>query len=364
MIGPALSLVSLRLYPLTAARAVARAVGVGPKGGTDDGQNDPLAPVGSPHHVGRGGIRPGTRRDPSAAGAEVPKEIPLYAGTAPGSEKWDWTERTTITGAGRPIVTDVVRPVLQCYPAEKGKAVGAAMIVAPGGGFRALMMSYEGADIARRLSAMGVDAFILKYRLVHGPAVQGDPAVQAVIKLAADDGRQAVRLARERAGEFGYRPDRVGMIGFSAGGMVTSEALFGPAETRPNFAALIYGAGRVQEVTSPAPPCSSRSRPTTRCRPGGRSRCSPPTARARAWPSCTSSRRARTASSTRGAAPTISWTAWKNGSRPTSCSRSNRTAPTPRPTCQAQRRRASLASGTRKRGIVIRQHPRPCRRDR
>ena len=65
-------------------------------------------------------------------------------------------------------MTDVVRPVLLHYPAEKGKAVGAAMIVAPGGGFRALMMSYEGADIARRLNAMGVDAFVLKYRLIHG----------------------------------------------------------------------------------------------------------------------------------------------------------------------------------------------------
>ena len=191
----------------------------------------------------------------SAPEQKFANEIPLYAGTAPGSEKWDWTERTTISGTGRPIVTDVVRPVLLHYPAEKGKAVGTAMIVAPGGGFRALMMSYEGADIARRLSAMGIDAFVLKYRLIHGgPGVQGGPAAQAVIKLAADDGRQAVRLVRERAGEFGYRPDRVGMIGFSAGGMVTSEALFGPAETRPDFAALIYGAGRMQEVPSPAPP--------------------------------------------------------------------------------------------------------------
>jgi acetyl esterase/lipase len=151
-----------------------------------------------------------------------------------------------------PIVTDVVRPVLLHYPAEKGKAVGTAMIVAPGGGFRALMMSYEGADIARRLNAMGIDAFVLKYRLVHnGP---GAPAAQEVIKLAGDDGRRAVRLVRERAGEFGYQPDRVGMIGFSAGGMVTAEALFGPPETRPDFAAVIYGAREIKEVPSPAPP--------------------------------------------------------------------------------------------------------------
>ena len=75
-----------------------------------------------------------------------------------------------------------------------------------------------------------------------------------MIKLAADDGRQAVRLVRERAGEFGFRPDRVGMIGFSAGGMVTSEALFGPAATRPDFAAIIYGVREIKEVPNPAPP--------------------------------------------------------------------------------------------------------------
>lgn len=188
----------------------------------------------------------------SAQARAAAEEIPLYQGVAPGSEKWDWSEQSVTSPTGLPIATDVVRPVLLHYPAEKGKAVGAAMVVAPGGGFRALMMSYEGVDIARRLNAMGVDAFVLKYRLIHnGP---GAPAVTDVIKLAGEDGRRAIGLVRERAGEFGYRPDRVGMIGFSAGGMVTSEALFGPAQTRPDFAAIIYGAREGKEVPSPAPP--------------------------------------------------------------------------------------------------------------
>jgi acetyl esterase/lipase len=72
--------------------------------------------------------------------------------------------------------------------------------------------------------------------------------------MAADDGLQAVRLLRERDGEFGVRRDRVGMIGFSAGGVVTSEAVFGPSATRPDFAAIIYGVGEIREVPSPAPP--------------------------------------------------------------------------------------------------------------
>jgi acetyl esterase/lipase len=188
-----------------------------------------------------------------AAHAQAPvKEIPLYPGVAPGSEKWDWAEKTTKDRLGRPVVSDVVRPVLLHFPAEKSRAAGTAMIVAPGGGFRSLMMSYEGEDVARRLNAMGIDAFVLKYRLTHtGP---GAPAAQDVRKLAADDGRRAVQLVREKASELGYRPDRVGMIGYSAGGMVTYEALFGPAETRPDFAALIYGAGVAKEPPAPAPP--------------------------------------------------------------------------------------------------------------
>lgn len=211
----------------------------------------------------------------AAAKTESAKEIPVYEGAAPGSETWDWSERAVTTSNGMPMAQDVVRPVLLHYPAEKGKAVGTAMIVAPGGGFRTLMMSYEGADIARRLNAMGVDAFVLKYRLVYsGPgapkvetkrssekpgrlsligAYKGQ-AGQDVIALAADDGRNAVKLVRGRAAEFGVRPDRVGMIGFSAGGIVTNEALFGPAETRPDFAAIIYGAGEVKDIPKPAPP--------------------------------------------------------------------------------------------------------------
>ena len=79
---------------------------------------------------------------PPPPAQKLAKEIPLYPGAAPGSEKWDWSERSVPTPLGLPVVTDVVRPVLLRYPAEKAKAIGTAMIVAPGGGFRALMMSY------------------------------------------------------------------------------------------------------------------------------------------------------------------------------------------------------------------------------
>src|ERR1044072_2994688 len=106
----------------------------------------------------------------SPAAAESAKEIPLYPGTAPGSEMWDWSERALTTQSGLPMAQDVVRPVLLHYPADRSVAAGTAMIVAPGGGFRTLMMSYEGVDIARRLNAMGGSAFVLNYRLLSSGA--------------------------------------------------------------------------------------------------------------------------------------------------------------------------------------------------
>jgi acetyl esterase/lipase len=184
------------------------------------------------------------------------REIALYPGVAPGSEKWDWSERTIVNN-GRPVTQNVVHPVVRWYPAPKDKAVGTVMIVAPGGGWRNLMMSYEGADIAKRLNEMGVDAFVLKYRLSYtdpdkpagGPP--GKPNPPNIRELSGDDGKQAVRIVRQHAAEFHYQPDRIGMIGFSAGGGVLLAAVTGPAETRPNFAVAIYAAG-AGDATPPA----------------------------------------------------------------------------------------------------------------
>src|ERR1017187_4503111 len=89
-----------------------------------------------------------------AAGADTPSASSAVGAATPAS-------RTN------PTVQNVVHPVLMYYPADKAKAVGTAMIVAPGGGFRNLMMSYEGVDIARRMNQIGIDAFVLKYRLTY-----------------------------------------------------------------------------------------------------------------------------------------------------------------------------------------------------
>jgi len=124
------------------------------------------------------------------------REIPLYPGVAPGSENWNYPERSAGT-VERPQAQNVVRPVLLYYPAEKAHAVGTAMIVAPGGGFRTLMMSYEGVDVARRLNRMGVDAFVLKYRTTY---VDPNAQPSAAGRGPATTGPQAGQNVREMAG--------------------------------------------------------------------------------------------------------------------------------------------------------------------
>lgn len=188
---------------------------------------------------------------PTAAWAQTPmfgaaQEIPLYSGTAPGSERWDYSQRTIYGNTG-PRVVNVARPTLLHFPAKRG--VGTAVIVAPGGADRMLMMSYEGVDIAKKLNEAGVDAFVLKYRLKYVdpdgkvPSSGGPQAGQDIGELSAADGRRAVEVVRSRAAEFKIQPHRVGMIGFSAGGGPIRAAMHGKAETRPDFVAMIYAAG-------------------------------------------------------------------------------------------------------------------------
>jgi acetyl esterase/lipase len=131
----------------------------------------------------------------------------------------------------------------------------------------------EGTDVARWLNARGVTAFVLKYRLIRTEAGSGadlaaqvrttlndrqrmDALMQSLHPLVLADGQQAVRAVRRQASAWKLAPDRIGLIGFSAGGRVTaSVALAHDTESRPDFAAVIYGAGR-EEVVVPtsAPP--------------------------------------------------------------------------------------------------------------
>lgn len=174
-------------------------------------------------------------------------------------------------------VRNVTRATLTPFLPEPRQATGTAVIVAPGGAFMGLSMDTEGYRVARRLADAGIAAFVLKYRLDATPPdpagfvaaiarrVQGsrldDPTAPWPVfpaeALARDDGLAAVRWVRERAASLGVAPDRVGFMGFSAGGMVTMRVATGYADarSRPDFVAPIYGAlDARQAVPADAPP--------------------------------------------------------------------------------------------------------------
>lgn len=206
--------------------------------------------------------------------------IPLWPGGAPGSETWTQKEDTTHfppLAAGGPLVRNVTQPTLTVFPPDPSPGNGTAVIVCPGGGFHFLSWDSEGTEVARWLSKRGVAAFLLKYRLVdtgptaedfrkalaalftpppnagHSAEASGLPeSMRKVAPIAIADGRQAMKLVRQRASEWGIAPDRIGMIGFSAGGIVTMGVVMEhDAESRPNFAAPIYGAGLAEGSAAP-----------------------------------------------------------------------------------------------------------------
>jgi acetyl esterase/lipase len=147
---------------------------------------------------------------------------------------------------------------LTAYLPEKSKATGTGVIVAPGGYCVALAISNEG-DAARWLQSRGIAAFVLKYRIIE-KREEGVPKnlnMDEACKYGIADSIQAVKVVRQHAAEWGVSPDRVGIMGFSAGGMVTSGAVLQPdAAARPNFAAMIYGApfGKMPEIPAKLPP--------------------------------------------------------------------------------------------------------------
>lgn len=174
--------------------------------------------------------------------------IPLWPGVAPGSEGWTQQEQESTTNEIR-RVSNVTRPTLTPFLPDASKANGTAVVVCPGGGFRILAIDHEGYEVARWLNSLGVAAFVLKYRVMRtGDAGEKDRATMAerrntVVPLSVADGQQAVRMVRSRAAEWHIAPDRIGIMGFSAGGYVTSAvALQHTPDSRPNFAAPIYPA--------------------------------------------------------------------------------------------------------------------------
>jgi len=179
------------------------------------------------------------------------KVVRLYDGPAPGSESWTHTEKESRSERGSLRVWNVVNPTLTVFPADPANASGIAVVICPGGAFFMLSMNSEGSDVARWLNTKGVTGFVLKYRLVEAktddPArelmTRGklDPIVAPIIPLAMADGLAAIKHVRQHAKDYGVNPQRIGIMGFSAGGTVASSVAFNyTAESRPDFVAPIY----------------------------------------------------------------------------------------------------------------------------
>lgn len=186
------------------------------------------------------------------------KEVRIYAGAAPGSENWTWEEKSNSNNTIHlKTVYNVVNPSLTVFSPADSNANGTAIIICPGGGFHFLAIDNEGNDVAKWLAKKGFTAFVLKYRVAHiktddpfGDMMSGirgerkaewDAENRATIPLSVADGKAAIAYVRSHAAEYKVKPDRIGIVGFSAGGTVTASAAFNyTKENRPDFTAPVY----------------------------------------------------------------------------------------------------------------------------
>lgn len=139
------------------------------------------------------------------------------------------------------ISTDIVRigkvqvPQLEVYLPNKKGATGQAVIICPGGGYSILAYDWEGTDIAKLFNAHGIAAFVLKYRLPDSLSSSSPNQVPLI------DAKQAMNIVRSRAGEWNISPNKIGIMGFSAGGhLAATLSTHFDQSTRPDFSILIY----------------------------------------------------------------------------------------------------------------------------
>lgn len=174
--------------------------------------------------------------------AQNQKPITLYPDGVPGAKPIPKTYVEKLENGS--WILKVSTPTLTPYLPAPGTANGTAVIVLPGGGYAGLASIHEGDAIAKEFNKIGVTAFVLKYRLPND-SIMADKKIGPL-----QDVQRAVQMVRERAAEWKIRPDRVGIIGFSAGGHLASTAIThfkkvvipnkNNTNLRPDFGMLIY----------------------------------------------------------------------------------------------------------------------------
>jgi beta-galactosidase len=199
-----------------------------------------------------------------AAGPASAQTLPLWPGGAPGSEGQTGPETVRVNEYGEHIVSNVHQPSITVYLPPQERATGAGIVVLPGGGDVELWMDHEGHAVAQFLADHGIAAFILKYRLAHAPN-----STYSIEGHALPDVLRAIRLVRSKSSQWGIDSQRIGVLGFSAGGELASLAglQFQPGKadapdpidrlsSRPDFQVLVYPAIKAVELHPPkdAPP--------------------------------------------------------------------------------------------------------------
>ena len=190
------------------------------------------------------------------------KQIPIWPNGAPDMEGVSQpAERVEVTKApdvvaGRPYTAayDVSSPTMTVFP-PKGKNTGASMVVFPGGGFQLLAMDLEGTEICDWMTAKGITCVLLKYRVPksnHYWDKDCDCHVTPKVPRALQDAQRTIRLVRAGAKELNLDPNKIGVIGFSAGGYLVAQTsnIFEPTykpvdaadklSSRPDFAVALY----------------------------------------------------------------------------------------------------------------------------
>ena len=209
----------------------------------------------------------------------APEPIALWPGPVPGEKgglppEADTSKPGEGLVSGKPLIRlgNVSSPTITVFPAPAEKAGGAAVLVCPGGGYHILALDLEGTEVCEWLNSIGVTAVLLKYRV---PAREGLPKHAPALQ----DAQRAMGLIRQRAGEWGIDPERVGCLGFSAGGHLCAALSASAAartyepiddadkqSCRPDFMTLIYPAYLTQkdqaDAVSPETAVSKLTPPT------------------------------------------------------------------------------------------------------